>query len=415
MKDPLSYGMLWIVAAPMALLLFLAFRKKGFGVFDPLNWFLMSRIVPLLVCGQYLIRTGSFNSYGVLFLLGSFLFLVILFLSSPTATPEKLELHRSSLQKLIFVGIFILVTKIAILTSASGELPIFSKGGSDAYIDFDLNNKLSSSILLGLGTAELVLLSFALPLLAKWRPTWFIVGAALLLSIVMSAATGKKSSMLSAVLAIALGEYLRMYLLENQKKYFLTTGKMAVALTGAVSWAIWIFSNTVGSDVDMDVQAGVNFVIFNWEYPFLLFSSGEMEAFFQAYQVNELTYLFHSVLSPLGFPAFHTSVGPALHEYQSGELTGNGINPTFVIEGYVLVGILMPLYAAAVAYAVGRARVAILSSGSLFRRVTLSAFLLYPLYIMPIDMLLFMKIFFVAVAMFVVTNVGVSILSVRRC
>jgi hypothetical protein len=403
MSDNYLEEQLWMMAAPMAAVLFFVFRRKVFGVLDPLAWFLLCRIVPLLTCVIVLLRSGNLNIYGTLLLLSAAMFVLSLLHSTPAAIAVKLVVTEASCRKLGFLAAFIFILKFALLSSVYGELPIFSEGGSDAYINFDLDNKLSSSILLGIGSSDLVILSFLFPL-EKRGLNKFIIFFAVILSIVVTAASGKKSSILSALLAVALGEYLRLYLVEHQRRFFLTAGKITFALSASIFWAVWIYTNTVSGRVDLNVGAALNFAVFQWAYPFLIFTSGDLTSFFQGYEVNRITYLFHSLLSPLGFPAFSASIGPSLHEYQTGQLSGNGINPTFVIEGYVLAGSMMPLYAALVAYVIGRGRALFLQSGSLFRRVALSAVLLSPLYNMAIDMLLFMKVLFVVVGLLIFSS-----------
>jgi hypothetical protein len=123
-----------------------------------------------------------------------------------------------------------------------------------------------------------------------------------------------------------------------------------------------------------------------------LFASGDLINFFDKYEVNKFTYFFHTILSPLGFPAFRSSIGPAINEYQTGQLTGNGINPSFLLEGYVLFGVVLPIYSIITALTIGRLRWYIKSLQNQRNKVLLYAILLPTIYIFPVDALLFMKI-----------------------
>jgi hypothetical protein len=73
-------------------------------------------------------------------------------------------------------------------------------------------------------------------------------------------------------------------------------------------------------------------------------------------------------------------------------MTGNGINPSFLLEGYVLLGVLLPLYSIGAAFFIGSLRGYINSVRNQRNKVLLYALLLPALYVIPIDALLFMKI-----------------------
>jgi hypothetical protein len=100
-------------------------------------------------------------------------------------------------------------------------------------------------------------------------------------------------------------------------------------------------------------------------------------------------------LSPLGYPAFSMSIGSSIEEFLTGVASGGGINPTFLIEGYVLFGIFVPVYSFVVGYLLGMIRKKILQIKSLEYRLIVSAFLLPILYTLAIDALLFFKILFI--------------------
>lgn len=389
-----------ILSIFFAIPLFLFFKYRNFGFFDPLNFFLITRVAAMLAALALLLTNAPPTLNLILFFASATLFIATLYLVTPKSRCAKSYCDEKSINYFVRFGIILILIKMGILFGATGSLPIFSEGGSDAYIGFDMDNKLASSFLLGLGTADIVLLAFVIPLISKSRLR-VLVFAFLLLAMLLSMSSGKKSAMLGIFLAIAFGEYLRIALIANQKRYFLRNVNIMAGIALGIFWAAWTYTRTIGIDFvlpDMEsINLIIDFTMFQWAYVYFLFISDGMDLFFQTYQVNQWTYFFHSLLSPLGFPAFHASIGPAIHEYLTGELTGNGVNPSFVVEGYVLLGVFSPLYAIVTALIIGKGRLLILRMHSLEYKVILSALLLPPLYSFPSDGLYFAKIFYVAI------------------
>ncbi|MDA8807307.1 hypothetical protein N9N55_08785, partial [Opitutales bacterium] len=185
-----------------------------------------------------------------------------------------------------------------------------------------------------------------------------------------------------------------------QCRYFIRPVMLLMFGLAAVGWAAWVYSRGPSSYEDIgqiSIVFLLDLVFLQWAYPFFLFASGELSSFFDVYQVHRPLYFFHSISSPLGFPAFHASIGPALHEFKTGNLSGNGTNPTFVLEGYVLFGILMPLYACVLGLFIGLVRTQILSIKSLRRKVLYSSIFLSSLFVIPVSSLLFMKMLWVII------------------
>lgn len=380
------------------------FKKKTFGVFDPLNFFLATRITPLLIALIFISTSYEINYYSILFILSSSVFIITLYLGSPKIKTSELEFSSRSLRFLFFAAVSIVLFKIIILVSTLNDLPIFSESGSDSYISFDENNKISSSFLLGMGASDIVLLTFLYPLQRK-KIMRYIISAILFISIIIILANGKKASFLSILLAVSLGEYLRISYMKNKEFIFLTKTTISFLLLFAVTWAVWTYSKTHEieySSYISDTFTGINFALYQWAYPFFLFSSTELSSFFDSYQVNKTLYFFHSILSPLGFPAFQSAIGTSIHEFQTGNLTGNGINPTFIIEGYVLFGYLMPIHAFMIATIINIGRSFILRIRSLRNRILVSSLILPMLYELPIDHLLFMKKLWVISLLFLI-------------
>lgn len=392
---------------PFAILLLLFFRKLSFGLFDPLSLYLITRVVPMFAACLILLVKAPLTSYLLLLLVSSTLFLLTFYITTPKARAAKSDCSEIAIKFFVWTGVVFLVIKIGLLVGSTGSIPIFSEGGSDAYIGFDAENKLASSFLLGIGNVNLVLFAFVLPLIRKlkWR-IWVLFF--LILSVALGLTGGKKASLFSVMAAVAFGEYLRVAYIANQRKYFLTRRNIILFFALSFIWAAWTYIKTGGTDagliaIDGDLVSLVaDFVVYQWAYPFFLFASGELSGFFQRYQVDQIRYLFHSILSPLGFPAFSASIGPALNKYQTGELTGNGINPTFIIEGYVLFGVLLPLYSVIAALVIGKGRSLLMGIKSLEYRIVLMSLFLPALYIFPVDALLFAKIIYVSIFLFVV-------------
>ncbi len=390
------------------------FRRKVLGFFDPLNMFLLMRMTPMLASIILFSVSLPLTLNLVLFIGSASLFIVTLYLTSPKIKITRVVFDERTINFFLRMAVLILFIKTAILISATGSLPIFSDGGSDAYIGFDTDNKLGSSFLLGLGGADVVLFSFSIPLINKFRKRILFVFL-LFIAIIIGMSAGKKSSMFGLFSSVAFGEYLRVYLLTNQNKFFLKPANIYLGLTLAVFFAAWTYTKTVGTyfelpDANMAFLA-IDFAMYQWAYPFMLFVSGELNTFFQGYQVNQFAYFFHSILSPLGFPVFTSSIGPSINEYLTGGMTGNGINPTFIIEGYVLSGVFVPIYAILAGYFVGKGRAYLMKIKSIEYKVALSALFLPALYAFAIDGLLFAKMFYVILFIFFLVIIPLRFLS----
>jgi oligosaccharide repeat unit polymerase len=386
----------WQIVIIVVLLLYVFFKRRIWGWLDPLFLFLAIRIATAItVSGQYLF-SSTLEAPGILHMtLCLFIFTVSLWVFSPKIEHQKTLGVDSPLQTrhLFRISLGVLIFKALILMLVYDQLPIIaSEMGSDSYIAFDMSNKVSSSFLLGIGSFDTVLLACVVPLLTSRKEKiagWF----ALIVSVSLSILTLKKGGILNVMFAVALGEYLRLYYFSKKTRVFIKPGILGTGLVVAVIWAYFVYSATAGNVEFENINDILNFVSSQFMYPYSLYASGDIYNFAQYYQFNHLFYFFHSLLSPLGYPAFHASIGPALHEYQTGVLTGNGINPTFVIEGYIVFGkVLSVMYSLSLGMMLGFVRRALLSYSLTFnRKVALTALFLPPLYVFPIDALLSIK------------------------
>lgn len=387
---------LGIVALTFAVVAAWVFKKRYFGLFDPLLVFLVTRIAPTIAALLLLTSSEALTfSFYLLALVSTLFFIIILYKYTPKIDRCSPISNSEDFRRILSLSVFLSLLKFGFLAASTGTLPLFGDKGSDSFIDFALENKLSTSFIFAIASSELVLLSFVLPFFkGKEKALVFFL---IIISILMHLTAGKKSSLLSVMLALSLGDYLRAHYTSYSSKLFTKKSVIITLLTFSILWAGWIYKEAALS-IDynfalVDYIFGVLDIIFiQWSYPTFLFSSGELSGFIESYNVNRFIYFFHTALSPFGFPAFNASIGPALNEYQTGELTGNGINPTFLIEGYVLFGMLLPLYSILTAFLVGGIRYKLSSIKSPRRAVILHALLLPPIYILPADALLFMKV-----------------------
>ena len=388
-----------VLSVAVGFLTYLVFRKKVFGLLDPMSFFIVTRLAPLISVLILMMSERALHSYYFLLLLASaFLFISALWLSARRVVACRVNCEVGVVRGLLKVAVGLFFLKIFIFIFSTGTLPVFGESGSDSFIRFDVENKISSSLLLGISRTDIVLLSFVIPLArGKMRFASIIF---LILALLLVLVGGKKSAILGSIVSVGLGEYLRINFINGQCRYFIRPVMLLMFGLAAVGWAAWVYSRGPSSYEDIgqiSIVFLLDLVFLQWAYPFFLFASGELSSFFDVYQVHRPLYFFHSISSPLGFPAFHASIGPALHEFKTGNLSGNGTNPTFVLEGYVLFGILMPLYACVLGLFIGLVRTQILSIKSLRRKVLYSSIFLSSLFVIPVSSLLFMKMLWVII------------------
>ncbi|PKN17327.1 MAG: hypothetical protein CVU71_16220 [Deltaproteobacteria bacterium HGW-Deltaproteobacteria-6] len=390
----------WQIVSIAVLLLYLFFRKRVWGWLDPLFLFLAIRIATAItVSGQYLFRP-DLTAPGVLHMtLCLFVFTISLWVCSPKIKPQKISESDGSAQAhyLLGIGLAVLACKLLIMLSVFNQLPlIIGETGSDSYIEFDLNNKVASSLLLGIGSFDIVLLACCTPLLkSNKEKNWGWV--ALIISIVLSIAAPKKGTLLIVIFSIALGEYLRIYFFNTKTRVFTRPALMSIGILIGLGWAYFIYVSTLGAVDFESMNSALNFVWYQFMHPYSMYASGEIYDFAVNYQFNPFLYFFHTLSSVIGYPAFSASIGPSLHEDYTGMLSGHGVNPTFIIEGYIVFGKIMSVfYALFLGTLLGLVRRRLLKpSKAVGKNIALTALLLPPLYIIPIDSLLAIKIMIV--------------------
>jgi oligosaccharide repeat unit polymerase len=371
------------------------FRKKIVNIFDPLAVFLVMRMSTLLTATLIISLTYKFNVTTLLYFLSVVIFVVTFYLTSSNIKSKNSEVSEKQVNFLAFVAFIFLLLKIVFVIISTGSLPIFSTGGSDASIEFNESNKVTTSLLSGLGSGELFILAFILPFITK-KKLRFLTYFALTLSILLLISGGKKSTLFAVGATLFFADGIRSVFTEKKNLIFFNRKNIIILLFSSVIWAIWVFVNTSSNFEENIIDFNlfiivIDFVFSQWTTPYFIFNSPEFYDFLNSYKVNEFTYFFHSFLKPLGFPAFEASIGPALHEYQTGNLSGNGINPSFVLEGYVLFGVAVPIYALIVAFVMAKARNKLLSIKKIEYKIIFITIYMSSIYNLATDGLSFAK------------------------
>jgi hypothetical protein len=160
---------------------------------------------PMLSVVLSVLLFSPLTNVSFVFVISAISFLIALYSTTPKIINYvKIDSSKVATKFIFRTGLALLFLKLIVLITASGGIPIFSEGGSDAYIEFDINNKLTSTLLLGVGRADLVLFAFLLPLV-KWRWTCLLIHLFFLISVLLCLFSGKKAGIISIFLAVALG------------------------------------------------------------------------------------------------------------------------------------------------------------------------------------------------------------------
>jgi oligosaccharide repeat unit polymerase len=394
------------------------FRKKIINAFDPLTLFLIMRLSTLLAATFIILRDYSFNFTVGLYLMSVLIFVLTFFILTKKVKFENIIISKKEVKFLTYVAFAFLILKMSLIYTSTGSLPIFSDGGSDASIDFNESNKVSTSLLSGMGSGELFILAFTIPFVAK-KNMRFLIYCAFVISILLILASGKKTSLFSVGAIIFFADGFRALITNNKKLYFFNLRNIIFLIIASGGWAVWVFLNTSlpseGSLIELNaVVPIIDFIFSQWTTPYFLFNSTDFYDFLNYYKVNQFTYFFHSILKPLGFPAFDASIGPALHEYQTGNLSGNGINPSFVLEGYVLFGAGVPIYAMIAAFVIAKARNKLLSIKRIEYKIIFVTMYMSSIYAIASDGLLFVKAFWASIIIFIFVVIPIRLMVYKK-
>lgn len=394
------------------------FRKKIINIFDPLAIFLVMRMSTLLTATLIILLTYKLDARAAIYFLSVFLFVLIIYFFSKNIKIEKDILSNKQIKFLTTIAFAFLLLKIGLVVTSTGSLPIFSTGGSDASIEFNESNKVSTSLLSGLGSGELFILAFILPFIKKIKLR-ILIYCALGLSILLLIFGGKKSSMFAAGATVFFADGIRSLITDKKKLIFFNRKNILLLLVTSGAWAVWVFLNTSSMTENNIIDINIfiiiiDFIFSQWTTPYFLFNSPEFYDFLSIYKVNEFTYFLHSFLKPLGFPAFDASIGPALHEYQTGDLSGNGINPSFILEGYVLFGVGIPIYAMIVALIIAKTRNKILSIIKIEYKIIFIAIYMNSIYTLASDGLSFAKALWASVLIFIFIIIPIRLMFYKK-
>ena len=170
----------WFVV--FSLLFIWLFKRRSFGLLEPLSVFLILRVAPMLSALLVLLANETLTPYLLLFFMAAILFIFTIYARTPKLILEKTDCSGKSVAFFFLIGFILLAIKIIIIVSSTGILPVFSNMGSNAYIDFNNKNKLGSTFLLGIGNSNLVLFCIYITVFKKNEmanlcvPTFFYFG-----------------------------------------------------------------------------------------------------------------------------------------------------------------------------------------------------------------------------------------------
>ena len=105
-----------IIAVFAGLGLMLLFSRKTFGVLDPFNWFLASRVAPALSVLVWVVVNPSGNYYFVIiFAVSVVLFVAVLFATTKRLPAAKNSISPPDIRRLGRLSIYLVLTKITLL------------------------------------------------------------------------------------------------------------------------------------------------------------------------------------------------------------------------------------------------------------------------------------------------------------
>jgi hypothetical protein len=389
----------WIAALLLSVAFYLLFRNRIFGIADPLFLFLVIRVAAGLAFLPYTSEFYEDAYYSALAVVSTAVLVLIVWLEGSGKPESSLAVSHETNRHLLNSGAKLLFLKLILVLAVFQQLPIFMDKGSDSYIDFDVENKLVSSFLLGINYVDVFLLSFVLPLLVEKKEKyscWIL----LLLSICVSIVNFKKSTILMILLTVLFADNVRRHYYGDKVGRLLSGRVLAVGGLLGFGWMAAVFQYTISEYEVVGVNEILNFVVSIFSQPYTVLLSHDFHAFAESYEVNRVLYFFHTFTSSVfNLPAFSASIGPAFNEYQTGFMTGHGINPTYLLEGFVLLGpMLLPVYAAAVGFVLCLVRFYLVNSGMRMEsRIVLIGLLFPALYTLPVDALLAAKMVMVIV------------------
>lgn len=318
-------------------ILYLAFKRIGsvISIGDPISLYLFFRFTPalivLIMCIFYMwdTHTKLISLYAFSLLISCIPIIIIGY--------RKLQILELDCKEIYSFALFLCFFKLALILPTISSYPIFTGGGSDAIIQYYESNKIAGTFTLGIGNIDLILLSFLRRSELKWNKR-NIVKLFMIIFVLLSLITLKKGAVLNMIFAIVFGEALASRFIKNPRPPIFSLLKIFFAFSIAIGWAYYIALESGVKFKSLDILFLFDLAIYQYMVPYITYFKQDFWLFSTTYEFDKFLFYFHTITKPLGAPAFEASIGPSYHDYLYGSVTGNGINPTFLLEGLVFWG-----------------------------------------------------------------------------
>jgi len=329
-------------------------RYRGVGLMDMSSIYIVLRLVPLTSTAIWISSSVDFGDTPTLMAFSSLAFYILILTLLFPRSSSKVRYRNTVSDETVKVAlnciIAVIVVKIFIVIATLDSVPLFShiSLGSDAYIFFDKQNKWISTLKIALDNIELFLLVFYWSSIHKKKTKLVLIFISLVFTLIWL----KKGALLSWAATLVIAEYLSIRLIKGRVRVFTTRRNLLFLLLIAVIWSMWVFGRShefiIGNVLDAFIllQSKLTFI---FSQPLTLMTGGNFDAFIDSYHVDKSIYFIHSITTVFGYPAFDLGPGVAIANWLTGNDQGNGINPTFLIEGYIVFSEFAFVYAIIVA------------------------------------------------------------------
>ncbi|HEY3284271.1 MAG TPA: hypothetical protein VGN26_18530 [Armatimonadota bacterium] len=353
----------YVLLVVIGLVYYAAFARTLYGLFDPLVMLLINFVFPgTLVAwgtlngfiqGQYL---GAYIACSAALVAGYHLGVRRMHAgrAADTAAPEPGSPEgRLNLDHLFILVLALLVIGAVSLAYAAsrGSIALFTDNPANDRVAVNAANRWLIVLWSGLSTPGLIVPCLvALHTRSQYRRWVSVLGA--LCWVLVFAASGSKSGVLILVFTFGLlAVYLRVI------------GSNKSRLVGRYILVFFL----VGLAYAAYVTSGLGFENRSWVslLGMRLFLSGESYLYFfvaNQYEVlkftyEPVTYILHTLTAGLGLKLIPFNIGTALYGGYSGDYSGIGPNPQYVVEGMIFFGLYFaPLYSVVIGYLTGLSR-----------------------------------------------------------
>lgn len=381
---------IFLYASCIFLLLFYLLKRLGaiISIGDPISVYVLFRLSSMFVILYLALRSLDQINTNLLILYVTNLAFSIIPIAMIRYRQFKCE--QTDLVYIYQFATFIVFVKVLCVIPTLSSLPIFTGGGSDEIINYYDNNKLISVFLLGIGSIDLIILSF-LRRSNELASKRMIINFVMFFLIFLVIASMKKGAMINMIFSILFGEALAYRYLKNVRRQIINFYRLVFLVSIAILWAFYVAQQSGVVFGSFNIIYLLDFGIYQFMVPYLTYFTDSFWTFSESYNFSKGLFYFHTVTSPLGYPAFDASIGTSYHEFLTGNMSGNGINPTFLLDGIIFWG-KYGLLTTFLYLIVGIAMVLILRSrikASFGIILTVILISLFP--VLWIDSLLFMK------------------------